>query len=95
MAQGLAHGHGLFVASADTTPDTLLQCLPSWRKTDGTTSTTKRNEEKPTNIGSNNNSSSNNDNDDRMKIAWRYQHLRKIDASTSHDSGSTTTTTSK
>ncbi|KAI9596132.1 Elongator complex protein 4 [Syncephalis fuscata] len=83
MAQGLAHGHGLLVASADNSPDTLLQCLPPWRD-DGHK---KESTPTPTSTETEGNS---NDNSDQMKIAWRYQHLRKVDASSANTAPSTT-----
>jgi elongator complex protein 4 len=71
LAQGVAHGHGVLVASADEAPQELLKKLPSWTKeTDKQETTTEQVK------------------DDRMKIAWRYQHLKKIDSSTPNQSTS-------
>ncbi|RKP11054.1 Elongator complex protein 4 [Thamnocephalis sphaerospora] len=69
LAQGMAHGHGMLVASADEAPDALLRRLPGW--TDVTTEP-KQESGTPAAVPADSEA-------DRMKIAWRYQKLKRVD----------------
>ncbi|KAJ1982901.1 Elongator subunit elp4 [Dimargaris xerosporica] len=72
MAQGLAAGHQVHLASADTAPEDLLKAIPSWcpevaQDTAGL--------EPPASPAATTTTP-----EAKMKIAWRYQNLPSMDA---------------